>query len=51
MRVFVLFCWFLIGVSKLFLFLHPKNKGVPFLLRQVESAEIIPSNLIRVMPA
>jgi hypothetical protein len=32
-------------------FCRLKNKGVPSLSRQGEKAEIIPSNLIRIMPA
>ena len=39
------------AVSKKAVFLPPKNKGVPSLFRQGEKAEIIPSNLIRIMPA
>ncbi len=42
---------FFLVVSKKAVFLPPKNKGVPFLPVQDEKAEIIPSYLIRIMPA
>ena len=46
----VIFLVFETHIKKILTF-AADNKGVPFLHKQMKSAEIIPSNLIRVMPA